>query len=230
LLALVGLINQIGMDSMETILIIIIIIAVVIGFIYYFLNRHTGDAYAKKIINLLEQMPDTEWAKQVNEKQLQLEKTIFKNVITKAVFFYSGQGNFIQSGEARDRARYLKICENQSYIEEFYAEPAYSVAGRYNTDYYIIYFDGEAYVSLSLLQTLYLFDELKWRKILYPVEFIDGLGYNFSEFLKLSLPERHPNEKWLEDTSTDFCNRFYFKDLTVEEILSVPVKILLEEN
>jgi hypothetical protein len=213
---------------METIL-IVVVIAVVLAFLYYSQNKGTKDG-VEEVINQVEQMADTEWAEQVNEKQLQLEKTIFKNVITKAVFFYSGQGNFIQSGEAPDRARYLKICENQSYIEEFYAEPAYSVAGRYNTDYYIIYFDGETYVSLSLLQTLYLFDELKWRKILYPVEFIDGLGYNFSEFLKLSLPERHPNEKWLEDTSTDFCNRFYFKDLTVEEILSVPVKILLEEN
>jgi hypothetical protein len=213
---------------METIL-IVVVIAVVLAFLYYYQNKGTKDG-VEEVINQVEQMADTEWAEQVNEKQLQLEKTIFKNVITKAVFFYSGQGNFIQSGEAPDRARYLKICENQSYIEEFYAEPAYSVAERYNTDYYIIYFDGEAYVSLSLLQTLYLFDELKWRKILYPVEFIDGLGYNFSEFLKLSLPERHPNEKWLEDTSTDFCNRFYFKDLTLEEILSVPVKILLEEN
>ena len=209
---------------METILIIIIIIAVIIGFIYYFLNRHMGDTYTREMINQLEQMPDAEWTKQINEKQAQLEKTIFKNVVTKESFIYFGQGNFIQSGSDIAQAKFLKVGENQTYIEEFYTEPRYSVAGRYNTDYYIIYFDGKAYVSLSLLQTLYLFDESKWRKILYPVEFIDGFGYNFSEFLKLSLPGRHPNEKWLEDTSTETCNRLYFKDLTVEEILSLPVK------
>lgn len=207
---------------METIL-IIMVIAVVLGFLYYSKNKGVKGG-VEKMINQVEQMSDIEWAGQVNEKQVQLEKTIFKNIVTKAVFFYFGQGGFIQYGEEPSRARYLKICENQSYIEEFYTEPRYSIAGKYNTDYYIIYFDGKAYVSLSLLQTLYLFDESKWRKILYPVEFIDGFGYNFSEFLKLSLPERHPNEKWLEDTSTDTCNRFYFKDLSVDEILSAPVK------
>lgn len=208
---------------METIL-IIVVIAVILGFLYYSQKKSAKDGI-KEITNQVEQMSDTEWEEQVNEKQVQLEKTIFKNVVTKTVFFYFEQGSFIQSGEDPYRARYIKICENQSYIEEFYTEPRYSIAGRYNTDYYIIYFDGKAYVSLSLLQTLYLFDESKWRKILYTVEFIDGFGYNFSEFLKLSLPERHPNEKWLEDTSTDTCNRLYFKDLTVEEILTVPVKI-----
>jgi hypothetical protein len=208
---------------METIL-IIIIIAVVIGFICFFLNRHTWDACAKEMINQLEQLPDAEWTKRVSEKQVQLEKTRFKNLVTKESFVYFGQGNFIQSGSDIAQAKFLKIVENQTYIEEFYTDPCYSVAGRYNTNYYIIYYDGKAYVSLSLLQTLYLFDESKWRKILYPVEFIDGSGYNFSEFLKLSLPGRHSNEKWLEDTSTETCNRLYFKDLTVEEILSVPVK------
>ncbi|KIO78977.1 hypothetical protein TH53_00350 [Pedobacter lusitanus] len=85
-----------------------------------------------------------------------------------------------------------------------------------------LYFDEKPYVSLSLLQTLYLFDESLWRKILYPIEYIDGLGYNFTEFLKLSLPGRHPDDKWLEETSSASCNRFYFKDLTVAEILLPP--------
>ena len=208
---------------METIL-IIVILAVVLGFLYYSQNKGTTAGF-EGLIDQVEQMSDTEWAGQVNDKQLQLEKTIFKNVVTKTIFFYFGQGSFIQSGEDPYGARYLKIGENQGHIDEFYFEPRYSIAGRYDADYYIIYFDGNAYVSLSLMQTLYLLDESKWRKILYPVEFIDGLGYNFSEFLKLSLPERHPNEKWLADTSTGTCNRFYFKDLTVEEILSVPVKV-----
>ncbi|QNR84510.1 hypothetical protein H9N25_21835 [Pedobacter riviphilus] len=208
---------------MEIILITIIAIVVILGFLYYSQNKGVKDG-VEKMINQVERMSDTEWARQVNEKQMQLEKTVFKNVVTKESFVYFEQGNFIRSGSDIAQAKFLKIVENQTYIEEFYTEPRYSVAGRYNTDYYIIYYDGKAYVSLSLLQTLYLFDESKWRKILYPVEFIDGYGYNFSEFLKLSLPGRHPNEKWLEDTSTETCNRLYFKDLTVEEILSVPAK------
>jgi len=204
------------------IILIIIVIAVILGFLYY--SKNKGEDGVEKMINQLEQMTDAEWTKQVNEKQAQLEKTRFKNLVTKESFVYFGKGNFIQLGSDIVQAKFLKIVENQTYIEEFYTEPRYSVAGRYDNEYYIIYFDGKAYVSLSLLQTLYLFDESKWRKILYSVEFIDGFGYNFSEFLKLSLPGRHPNEKWLEDTSTETCNRLYFKDLTVEEILSVPVK------
>jgi hypothetical protein len=206
---------------METIF-IIIVIAVVLGFLFY--SKNKGEDGVKKMINQLEQMTDAEWTKQVNEKQSQLEKTRFKNLVTKESFVYFGQGNFIQSGSNIAQAKFLKVGENQTYIEEFYTEPRYSVVGRYDNEYYIIYFDGKAYVSLSLLQTLYLFDESKWRKILFPVEFVYGFGYNFSEFLKLSLPRRHPNEKWLEDTSTETCNRLYFKDLTVEEILSVPAK------
>ncbi len=205
---------------METIL-IIVIIAVVIGLIYYFLNRHMGNAYTREMINQLEQMPDEEWTKQVNDRQSQLEKTRFKNIVTKESFVYFGQGNFIQSGSNVAQAKFLKVGENQTYIEEFYTEPRYSVVGRYDNEYYIIYFDGKAYVSLSLLQTFYLFDESKWRKVLYPVEYVDGFGYNFIEFLKLSLPERQADQKWLEDTSTETCNRFYFKDLTVEEILNI---------
>ncbi|MBB6501833.1 hypothetical protein [Pedobacter cryoconitis] len=94
-------------------------------------------------------------------------------------------------------------------------------AGTYDDEYYIKYFDGKPYVSLSLLLTLYHFDESKWYKVLYPIEYVEGYGYSFLEFMKLLLPERHPDDKWLGNISPEACNRFYFKDLTVAEILSV---------
>lgn len=162
-----------------------------------------------------------DYEEQVREKQLQLEKTRLKNIVTKEAFFYSGQGCFTRSGNHRDQTKYIKIYVGEDQMREFYAEP-YSIAGTYDHDYYIKYFDGKPYVSLTLLQTLYLFDESKWRKVLAPVEYTEGLGYNFLEFLQLSLPERHPDDQWLKDRSSGTCNRLYFKDLTTEEILRVP--------
>ena len=61
-----------------------------------------------------------------------------------------------------------------------------------------------------------------WLKVLAPVEYIDELGYNFLEFLTLSLPERHLDDKWFDDTSSSTSNRSYFKGLTAAEILAVP--------
>ncbi|WP_316826652.1 hypothetical protein [Pedobacter miscanthi] len=205
---------------METVW-IILIIAIVPGFLYYFQKKKNKKG-VEEIISQVEQMNDEDWDWQVKEKQQELGKTIFKNVVTKDIFIYFGQGRFIQSGNDNNGAKFLNISENHGYKEEFYTEPCYSIAGKYDNDYYIIYFDAKPYVSLSLLQSLYLFDESKWRKVLYPVAFIDGLGYDFLDFLKLSLPERHPDDEWLKNTSTATCNRLYFKDLTAAAILNVP--------
>lgn len=207
---------------MEAVL-ILAVVAIALGFLYYFIHKKS-DKGIDEIIDQLSQMSDTEYEESVSKLHVELEKTKLKNVVTGETFIYFGQGNFIRSGDDIENAKYLKICENQDYTDEFHQEPRYIVVGTYDKEYYIIYFDEKPYVSLSLLQTLYLFDESMWRKVLYPIEFIDGLGYNFLEFLQLSLPERHPDNKWLEDRSSGTCNRFYFKDLTVAEILSVPTK------
>lgn len=201
------------------VVLIVVIIAVILSLLYYLQKKKSREGI-EEITNQVEQMTDAEYAARVNEKQVEFQKTRFKNMVTKEYFVYHEQGNFICLNDT-DPAKYLKIVENQSYIEEFYTEPRYTIAGSYDKDYYLIYFDGKPYVSLPLLQTLYLFDEEKWRKILYPVEFVDGRGYNFLEFLKLALPARHADDEWLKNTSSYTCNRLYFKDLTVAEILNV---------
>lgn len=199
---------------------IIIIFAAVLVFLYD--RNKIKDDDVGQVIHELENMSDTEYAESVREKQAFLKKIKIKNIATKEAFMYYEKGLFIQLNPDSGNPRYLNMSENKHYTEEFHNQPRYVVAGTYNNEYYIIYLDETPYVSLSLLQTLYLFDESMWRKVLYPVEFIDGLGYNFLEFLKLSLPQRNPDNKWLDETSSETINRFYFKDLTAAEILSVP--------
>jgi hypothetical protein len=208
---------------------ILTFVVITLCFLYYYQNKKSKKGVGE-IIDQIFQISADEYEESVRQVQARLEKTKLKNIVTREAFVYFGQGNFIRSGDNIDGAKYLKICENQDYIEEFHKEPRYSLIGTYNKDYYIIYFDEKPYVSLSLLQTLYLFDESKWRKVLYPIEFIDGLGYNFLEFQRLSLAERHPDDKWLKDSSSGTCNRSYFKDLTVAEILSAPTSFRLNKN
>jgi hypothetical protein len=200
---------------------IFVLVVIALVLLYYYQNKKSKSS-VEEIIDQIDQMSETEYEESVRQVQVRLEKTKLKNVVTGESFIYFGKGKFIRLGYNTEITKYLKFCENTDYMEEFRTDPGYSVEGRYNKDYYIIYFDEKPYVSLPLLQTLYLFDESKWRKVLYPIEFIDGFGYDFLGFLQLSLPERHADDKWLEDNSSDFCNRFYFKDLTVEVILSSP--------
>jgi hypothetical protein len=208
---------------MDAVLILAFVVIVLI-FLYY--KNKKSKSSVEEVIDQMEQMSDAEYGESVRQLQVRFGKTKFKNVVTGEAFIYFGQGNFIKLGNNTEIAKYLKFYENMDYIEEFRIDPEYSIEGRYNKDYYITYFDEKPYVSLPLLQTLYLLDETKWRKVLYPIKSIDGFGYDFLEFLQLSLLERHPDNKWLEDRSSDFCNRFYFKDLTAEEILSVPTSFL----
>ncbi|KQW99245.1 hypothetical protein [Flavobacterium sp. Root420] len=215
--------NGIKFKEMYAVLILVLVVIVLV-FLYY--KNKKSKSGVEEVIDQIDLMSDAEYGESVRQLQVRLGKTKFKNVVTGEAFIYSGQGNFIRLGNNAEIAKYLKFCENVDYIEEFRIDPGYSIEGRYNKDYYITYFDEKPYVSLPLLQTLYLFDESKWRKVLYPIKFIDGFGYDFLEFLQLSLLERHPDHKWLEDRSSDFCNRFYFKDLTAEEILSVPTSFL----
>lgn len=203
------------------IVLILVFVVIALVFLFYYQNKKSKSG-VEEVIDQIDQMSDTEYEESVRQLQVRFEKTKLKNVVTREAFIYFGQGNFIRLGDNAEIAKYLKFCDNTDYMEEFHTDPGYSLEGRYNKDYYITYFDEKPYVSLPLLQTLYLFDESKWRKVLYPIEFIDGIGYDFLGFLQLSLQERHPDNRWLEDRSSDFCNRFYFKDLTVEEILSVP--------
>jgi len=205
---------------MDAVLILVLVVITLI-FLYYYQNKKSKRG-VEEVIDQIDQMSDTEYEESVRQLQVRLEKIKLKSVVTGEAFIYFGQGNFIRLGDNTETAKYLKFCENTDYMEEFRSDPGYSLEGRYNKDYYVIYYDEKPYVSLPLLQTLYLFDESKWRKVLYPIEFIDGFGYDFLGFLELSLPERYPDNRWLEDRSSDFCNRFYFKDLTAEEILSAP--------
>jgi hypothetical protein len=208
---------------------ILAFVAIALGFLYYFFHKKSDKAI-DEMIDQLSQMSDTEYEESVRKLHADLEKTKLKNLVTGEAFIYFGQGKFIRSGDDIESAKYLEIFENQDYTDEFRQEPRYTLVGRYDKEYYITYFDEKPYVSLSLLQTLYLFDESMWRKVLYPIEFIDGLGYNFLEFLQLCLPERHPDDKWLEDRSSGTYNRFYFKDLTPAEILSVPTNFRLNKK
>ncbi|WP_202702308.1 hypothetical protein [Flavobacterium sp. UGB4466] len=209
-----------SIKEIETVLILVFVVIALV-FLYYYQNKKRK-SHVEEIMDQIEQMSDTEYEESVRQVQVRLQKTKLKNVVTGEAFVYFGKGNFIRLGDHTKNAKYLKFCENADYMEEFRTDLGYSLEGRYNKDFYIIYFDEKPYVSLPLLQTLYLFDESKWRKVLYPIEFIDGFGYDFLGFLQLSLSKRYPDNRWLEDNSSDFCNRFYFKDLTVEVILSVP--------
>lgn len=128
------------------------------------------------------------------EQKKVLEKITLKNVYTHEVFFYYKGNQWIQNNEDISLGKFLIYPIATRKGDEQYLKPYYR-----DREYFIAFYENEAYVHFAVFETLFKYDRKKWSSKAateYAETPLNQFGWNYNYLKEFILKKRKPSKIW----------------------------------
>lgn len=149
-------------------------------------------------------------------KEEEKSSVTLKNIVTGEVFSYWERGKWVKNENDKINGLFLDFTRKDYFKDE-----------HYNLPYFVAFKDGESYVNIDLLYTIFRIKGYEWQKSrsiqnIAPLV-VDFYNYKDVEMLGYAKREKMPNRIWVLSNSSEAVNRKYYKNIFSMSILDQAV-------